>query len=279
VRALACFALVVTMAAPASAATPLRVKGWRAAGELESFDRKTVWQAIDGAAELHLAYGFRELRQQELVSRRTGDKLGVTAQIYDQGTRLGAFGVFGRERPPKARALAAGAGAAFGEGGHCLAYKARYYVKVKPVRGTLDREACRGLLAGLTGGLPGDDRPPAELALLPTGGSELGYAQKSFLGTRRLDRCVHASYRTTAGKSYTVFVMLPGPKQKVEDRLAELARHWKRRRVGGEQVIVTRLPYRGTVALIRAGSVLLGAAGAGDAEASVALLRKLRKKR
>jgi hypothetical protein len=272
--------LLVTRVFMPAAEGAIKVKGWRAEGELESYDKKTVWQAINGAAELHVAFGFRGLRQQELVSRKRGDRLAVTAQIYDQGTRLGAFGVFARERPPKAKTLDAGADAAYHRGSHCLAYKARHYVKVKPLRGTLTQKACRALLAGLTAGLPGDRSPPAELALLPTDGRvSLGFTRRSFLGTRRLSRCVHGSYRTGAGKSYTLFVMLPAPKQTIEDRLRELARHWKRQRVEGLEVLATRLPYRGTVALVRAGSVLIGAAGVGDLGATVALLRKLKKKR
>lgn len=268
-------ATITAPAADAHAAELPELRGWRRVGRTAIHDKKTVWQAIDGAAELFVAYGFRSLRQQEY---RSGG-LALTVQVYEQSTPLGAFGVFARERPPDGESLGLGAASAFAAGGHCLAYKARYYLKLLALRGSLTRDSCRQLLAGLTRWLGGDDAPPRELALLPAAGQvvgSLGYTRRSCLGTRRLSNCLHADYRREGGKPYTRLVVLPGPEQSVGALWGELAAHWKVRRQGKLELIVTRLPYRGTVALVRRDDVLVGAVGVGDVAATVAVLRRWR---
>ena len=68
-------------------------------------------------------------------------------------------------------------------------------------------------------------------------------------------------------------MVLPRPGTSVGALWSELAAHWKPRRQRGLDLLVTRLPYRGTVALVRRGDVLLGASGVGDVAATIDLLR------
>ena len=256
-------ALVSAVAAGTGHAAELPTpEGWRPAGKTETYDRKTVWQAIDGAAELFVSYGFASLRTRDYAART--DKARITVQIYEQTSALGAFGVFQRE----------GGGASQA----CLGLKGRHYIKVLAIQGELGGERCKRLLAALRSALPGDDALPRELALLPARGQvpgSLGYTRESFLGTRRLQRCLHASYARKAAKPYTLFVVLPGPKQGAQDVWKALASHWKPVRQGGLEVISTAIPYKGTVALLRRDGAVLGAVGVGDLAATVALLRGL----
>lgn len=262
-RRLVPLALLSTLAAGAGHAAELpALEGWRPAGKTETYDRKTVWQAIDGAAELFVSYGFASLRTRDYAAR--GGKARITVQVYEQTSALGAFGVFQRE----------GGGASPG----CLGLKGRHYIKVLAIEGELGRGGCKRLLAGLKAALPGGDALPRELALLPERGQvpgSLGYTRESFLGTRRLRRCLHASYARKGATPYTLFVVLPGPKQSAQDAWKALAGHWKPRRQGGLEVIATEIPYRGTVALLRRDGAVLGAVGVGDLAATVALLRGL----
>jgi len=279
-RVLGIVGLVLALAAQSvegRAAGMPDLKGWRRAGTLESYNRKSVWQAINGAAELFLSYGLQSLRQQAYEKGGKGG-LAVTAQLYRQGSALDAFGVFARERPPKATALEVGAGSVFATGGHCLAHKGVTYVKIVTTRGTLSRDACRLMLEGLTRALPGGE-PPSELGWLPAqrriAASE-GYTRSSYLGTRRLRNCVHADYATHRGRRYKLFVMLPRTKTKASALWRELSRHWKQRTHAGQEVITTQLPYRGSVVLVRRSEVILGAVGVGDLKTTVALLRGLK---
>ncbi len=63
------------------------------------YAREDLWQYINGAADLFLSYGFRELIVRDLEQ---GDR-HVTVSVYDMGGPLDAFGVYERERPDDGR--------------------------------------------------------------------------------------------------------------------------------------------------------------------------------
>jgi Family of unknown function (DUF6599) len=254
------------------ASSAVAAPGWKRSGKAEIYDRATIWQAINGAAPLFISYGFRTMREQ---TYRASGKREVAAQVYDQATPLGAFGVFSRERPPGAAEV--GASGAFATGGHCLAYKGRYYIKIVTSAGALKRAECAWLLARVAAPLAGADKLPPQLALLPAQGrvvGSLGYTRRAYLGTRRLRDCLHASYTREAGKPYTLFIMLPGPGEDAAAAWRRLAKHWKPRTVGGLKLLVATIPYRGKVALARRADTLIGAAGVGDLKATAAQLRR-----
>jgi hypothetical protein len=245
---------------------------WRPVGEVESYDPKTIYQAIDGAADLFIAFGFRSLREQTYAR---GDRR-ATVQIYEQGSMLDAFGVFAHERPPGAKDAGAGAGSASGKDGECVAYKGVRYVKAFALQGKLDAAACRALLATVTRRLPGGNEGPRELALLPASGrlpGTLGYTRQGFLGTRQLRDCVHADYKPArGGRTYTMFVLIPSAARRVDTIWRELASKWRVERFGKVELVSWRHPYRGTVGLISRGGAIVGAAGVGDSGATAALL-------
>lgn len=279
-------ALSLLISAPAQAKAPKgdvlpEIAGWTKQGKPRSFGKDTVWQAINGAAELYISYGFVRLREQ--IYRR--GKRSVTVQLYQQRDGLGAYGVFARERPPKATTLKiAGAGAAAShDDAHCLAVKGETYVKL--VSGDkLPAAACKALLAPLCAWLPGSAKLPAALKLLPKEGRVAGtlrYTRRSCLGTRRLRRCLHADYqRPKAAKSakgrYTLFVLLPKRGKAADYGWKRLAKHWKAARVGGLSLLTATIPYRGTVAVVRRGALSVGAAAVGDLSQTAALLAKLK---
>lgn len=256
------------------------IKGWRKQGKPTFYGRDTVWQAINGAAELFVSYGFISLREQG-YARKNGS---LTVQLYDQGAPLGAFGVFARERPPEGKRLAAATDAAYSAGAHCLGYKGRSYLKVVLNTGKLSRRSCSHLLATLAAWLPGSHKPPRALALLPEKGRVPGsarYTRRSFLGTKRLRNCVHADYARgpDVKKRYTLFVMLPKKGESAMAAWKRLAAHWKAVDVGGQKLLTTQIPYRGTVALAEREGLLVGASGVGDLTATAALLKNLGKER
>ncbi|MFA4030265.1 MAG: hypothetical protein GDYSWBUE_001907 [Candidatus Fervidibacterota bacterium] len=73
---------------------PDEFDGWRADGNWRRYDRNTLFQHIDGGAELYLAYRFREA----LVRRYLRDGgMEIAVDIYDMGSPEDAFGVFSVE--------------------------------------------------------------------------------------------------------------------------------------------------------------------------------------
>src|SRR3972149_9613743 len=59
------------------------VKGWKQAGKPQAFSPETLYEYIDGAADLYLKYEFQELKVAEYRNDR---KASVTVEIYRHKT-------------------------------------------------------------------------------------------------------------------------------------------------------------------------------------------------
>ncbi|MGC2449671.1 MAG: DUF6599 family protein [Candidatus Sulfotelmatobacter sp.] len=64
----------------------------------------SLYQYIDGGADVYLLYDFRVLLHQELKSASSE----VTADVYDMGKREDAFGIYAAERSPKYKFVSIG---------------------------------------------------------------------------------------------------------------------------------------------------------------------------
>jgi hypothetical protein len=103
------------------------LSGWQLTEEVRSFFPDDLFEYIDGAAESYLSYDFRELAVADL--ERTGTDATMTLEIYDMGTPVNAFGIFGAERYPDNAAVPVGElGYCEGEALNFLA--GRFYVKM-----------------------------------------------------------------------------------------------------------------------------------------------------
>ena len=72
------------------------ITGWRQNGEIQTFVPKTLYEYIDGAADLYLTYDFEELKVGEYSNDK---KASVTVEVYRQKSPTLAFGVYSQERP------------------------------------------------------------------------------------------------------------------------------------------------------------------------------------
>ncbi len=71
------------------------VKGWKQSGEIQTFLPKTLFEYINGAADLYLAYDFQELKAAEYVNEK---KASVIVDVYRHKTPTHAFGIYSQER-------------------------------------------------------------------------------------------------------------------------------------------------------------------------------------
>jgi len=71
--------------------------GWRLDGRVESYDPFNLYEKINGAAELYLAYGFERL---EYLTIAKGDH-AITVELYDQGRFHNSLGLFAGQRRPE----------------------------------------------------------------------------------------------------------------------------------------------------------------------------------
>lgn len=267
-RTLVCSILIASLAGPASAGGPPGALTGFEAQPAETFDRRTVFKAINGAAEIFLAYGFEQLH----LRRYSRAGLTIEVSIYEMTSPLAAFGVFARERPPEAVAVAGPQGLS-APPWQCLLRKGSAYVKVGAMKGEFDTPTCKAILTELAQTLKGDSAAPAELARLPAAGripGSEGYTRQAYLGLGELSDCVYARYRI-GDRELEIFAPLGPP----EAAWQKLAAKWKTADEAKPTVLVRKVPYRGIVAAVRTEAGILGAADADEGDVAPATLREI----
>lgn len=70
---------------------PDEIYGWKTRGAVEAYDRKTIFDYIDGAGEVYLQYDFRKVMVFRLVK---ADEPTIFVELFDMGTSEDAYGVF-----------------------------------------------------------------------------------------------------------------------------------------------------------------------------------------
>lgn len=77
------------------------LEGWQLAEGPLSFNPETLWEYLNGGAPRYEAYGFERLVH---IRYQLGDDplASVIADVYDMGSKLGAFGIYRSIRPSDA---------------------------------------------------------------------------------------------------------------------------------------------------------------------------------
>ncbi len=183
----------------------------------------SLYQYIDGAADVYLLYDFRLLLHQNFKSGTSE----VTADIYDMGRTEDAFGIYAAERSSRYKFLPVGIEGYSGKG--VLNFvQDRYYVKLTAITGAGD-----GLLDQLSRTISqrigGEKIPPPLFLKLPVANrvphSEQ-YVRKDPLGHAFLAPAYLATYKwgTKEGK----FIVSAGADAAgAKLRLQQLANHFK----------------------------------------------------
>lgn len=163
-----CCAFVITGVTMGSATSelssllPSEVNGWKAISKDSVYNRTTLYDYIDGGAELYLSYGFKE------VINRTYRKQGqpdMVVDIFDMTTSSNAFGVFSQSMEMIDKS--------FGQGsqvskGLILFWKGHYYISILAHPETDEsKKALLGLAATIGKSIPAEGPLPDILNLLP----------------------------------------------------------------------------------------------------------------
>jgi len=242
--------------------------GWTQPGEVLIYAADNLWEYINGAAELFIAYGVQSCRTTDLTS---GD-LTVTVDLYDMGTALNAYGVFEREASGESLKVAEAAAAMVSPPYQALLLKGSTYAKVNAFEGELTLAAGQELLEALASSLPGQSSLPSELQLLPGGGKVAGteaYQAEAFLGLTQLTDCVFADYAGEGEEPWQGFVIIPDAASSVWEALAG---EWESLEHEGSTVLYREVPYRGLVGVMKTEEGMFGVSGAADQDQLLARL-------
>ena len=108
---------------------PSEAAGWKWDGKEMKYNSKTLFDYIDGAAELYLAYGFQNLTVRRFEK---SNQPPITVELYEMASSEDAYGVFSFERQDEAVGI--GQGSEFG-GGLLRFWKGKYFVSIYADRG------------------------------------------------------------------------------------------------------------------------------------------------
>ena len=151
---------------------PLESGGWKWDRKDLNYNRRTIFDYIDGAGELYLSYNFQGVRVRRF--EKPGQP-SIIAELFDMGSSEEAYGVFSFERQDEDAGI--GQGAEFG-GGLLRFWKGKFFVsvyaegdgpEVEPAILSLGREVANSIK--MTGPLP------KLISVLPDG--QAGLVEKS----------------------------------------------------------------------------------------------------
>lgn len=245
---------------------------WSLEPDPVTYDAGTLWEYINGAADMYVSYGFDHL---QCATYRSPDGIEVRAEMYRHADAAHAFGMYAQERSPESPAVGAGC-EGYGDDGMLNFAAGRWYVKLAGGRG-----ARGGHLAAVAGAIDvalGAPRNlPEGFALLPGQGRIPRSGQfiaREFLGFGFLRNVYRARYEDAGEVS--IFVMQagsPAEAQAARDGLLQSATGRADGPMPGSVCIIH--PHHGSIGLLIRGSLLFGVMADERNVDTYALLKKL----
>jgi hypothetical protein len=182
----------------------------------------TLYQYIDGGADVYLLYDFQVLLHQDFKAGASD----VTADVYDMGKPEDAFGIYSAERSPKYNYIPIGA-EGYRSKGVLNFFQDRYYVKLSGSGTSADAQLDQ--LARTLSTRIGSRTSPPLLSKLPklhrVPHSEQ-YIRKDPLGHAFLAPAYVVSYAYTP-KENKLLVSVAADTAGAKARLEQLAKHFK----------------------------------------------------
>ncbi|HTT24488.1 MAG TPA: DUF6599 family protein [Candidatus Sulfotelmatobacter sp.] len=192
-------------------------------GAPTSYKPDTLYQYIDGGADVYLLYDFQTLLHQDFKSGAAE----VTVDIYDMGKSEDAFGIYSAERSPKYNYIPVGA-EGYRSKGVLNFFQDRYYVKLVG-SGTGADALLEQFAHTLSTRIAGSRTLPPVLSKLPqlhrVHHSEQ-YIRKDPLGHAFLAPAYVVTYTSTPKES-KMFVSVATDPAAAKARLDQLAKHFK----------------------------------------------------
>jgi len=183
-----------------------QVEGWKQSGEVETFSPETLFEYIDGGADIYLRYDFEELK----VAEYQGDKkASVTVEIYRHRTSNHAFGIYSQERLASAEFLRIGT-QGYRDKDFLNFLEGPYYVKINAFKvEPEDRDALTVFARKVAESLDETGSFPSILSSFPEEGKKKNsetFIAKNFLGYPFLHSSFTAEYELS-GKKFKPFAI------------------------------------------------------------------------
>jgi hypothetical protein len=203
---------------------PGELFGWQVlADRSTAYDRETLYDYIDGGAELYLSYDFQRVVHRTYARDGVQGNSEILVDVFDMGSSRNAFGVFSHSRETVE--------SEFGQGsqytaGLMLFWKGRYYVSILASPETeASKRAVYELAKRIDGAIASEGPPPAIVAILPRDGlveesiryfrhyiwlnSHYYVSDENLLGIDQTTEAVLATYGSGTGRRILLVVDYP----------------------------------------------------------------------
>ena len=141
------------------------LRGIKAVGGVQVYDRKSLFDYINGGADLYLEYGFTKTH----VQRYTSPVGEVTLEIYEMDRPAHAYGIYSFDSKGE-HPETIGEDATYAEG--LLSFwKGRFFVRIFAA-GEEARDVILDIGRRVSAKIPSEGSPPELLSLLPSSGVE-----------------------------------------------------------------------------------------------------------
>jgi len=140
-------------------------KDWVIEEKVKIYDKDTLFDHIDGEAELYFPYGFDALATASYVNKQNLD-LYIEADVYKMASVLDAFGIYSNYRKSNNLWITIGT-EGFVSSSQLMFYQDRYFVRLQVAGATsLPKDTFLACARAISGNLPADVGPPKELEIL-----------------------------------------------------------------------------------------------------------------
>jgi hypothetical protein len=142
---------------------PSSVDGWKAVAHDGAYNRETLYDYIDGGAEVYLAYDLRDVASRKYAKPGRPD---ITLDMFDMGSPADAYGIFSFER--ESGSVGVGQDSEYAAG-LLRFWKGRYFVSILADRETSSsRKAVMNLGKAVAARIKSTGARPAVLSYLPS---------------------------------------------------------------------------------------------------------------
>ncbi|UCG50596.1 MAG: hypothetical protein JSW58_10335 [Candidatus Latescibacterota bacterium] len=216
------------------------IEGWTKDGDPLVFFPETLFEYINGAAEVYLSYDFEKLAA---LSYDSGEKKSVTVDVYQHRDLRNAFGIYSQEKPAKGNFLPIGTQGYYDKGVLNF-FHGPHYVKIAGFYlEDEDQDFLTSLATEVAKRIGGEPAFPTAFSCFPESGkieNSEKYIAKHFLGHGFLGSAYTAEYET-GDKNLRLFVIEAGDRSHAEDMLKKYFELVEKK---GGQVTETQGGYR-----------------------------------
>lgn len=192
-----------------------QVDGWSPKGKINFYTPDNLYEYIDGAADVFLAYDFVKLASLTLINK---EKQTFTVDVYKHSSERNGYGIYCQEKPRKGPFLSIGAQGYY-EKGILNFLRGAYYVKMSGYDlGDNDEAVLTNYAKKLAEKLEGSTGFPSAVQSFPSEGKipdTESFIAKNFLGHAFLHSAYVADYEID-GRSQQVFIIEGSDEKEVQ---------------------------------------------------------------